>query len=107
MFFFSLTMAVGLMIFAAISPSITIRSFVDFINRITSDSTDDDLARSLGLEPPARDGNVDVLTNRQTGGLPNRHLIGSGEELDDQIVMFNPSIFDHFKLLLCDSFYLN
>jgi transglutaminase-like putative cysteine protease len=87
MFFFSLIMAVGLMIFAAISPSITIRSFVDFIDKITSDSTDDDLARSLGLEPPARGGNVDVLTNRQTGGLPNRHLIGSGEELDDQIVM--------------------
>ncbi len=87
MFFLSLIMALGLMIFAAISPSITIQSFVDFINRITSDSTDDDLARSLGLEPQARDGNVDVLTNRQTGGLPNRHLIGSGEELNDQIVM--------------------
>jgi len=87
MFFFSLIMAVGLMIFAAISPSFTIRSIVDFINRITSDSTDDDLARSLGLEPQSRDENVDVLTNRQTGGLPNRNLIGTGEELDDQIVM--------------------
>jgi transglutaminase-like putative cysteine protease len=88
MIFFSVVMAVSLMAFAAISPSITVRSIVDFIDRITSDNIDeDDLVRSLGLEPSGRDGNVSVLDSRQSGGLPNRHLIGSGEELGDQIVM--------------------
>ncbi len=85
---FSLAMAFGLMLFAIISPSFSIRSIVEFIDRITSDNiNEDDLVRSLGLEPPPKSGNVNVLDSRQSGGLPNRHLIGSGEELSDQIVM--------------------
>ncbi len=77
------------MVFTAFSPSVSIRSIVDFINRITSNTVnDDDLARSLGLEPQARrDGSIGILDSRQNGGLPNRHLIGSNEELGDQIVM--------------------
>ncbi len=88
MLVFSLAMAFGLMLFAAISPSVSIQSIVEFINRITSDNiNEDDLVRSLGLEPPPKSGNVNVLDSRQRGGLPNRHLIGTGEELSDQIVM--------------------
>jgi transglutaminase-like putative cysteine protease len=85
---FSLALAVFMMAFAAISPSFSIRRIVDFINRITSDNIDEDeLVRSLGLEPPAQSGSVNVLDSRQHGGLPNRHLIGGGDELGDQIVM--------------------
>ncbi len=88
MLFFAVVMSVALMIFAAISPSITIRSIVDFIDRITSDNiNEDDLVRSLGLEPVGREGAVNVLDSRQAGGLPNRHLIGSGEELGSELVM--------------------
>lgn len=88
MLFFSVLMAVVLMLFATISPSITIRSIVDFIDRITSDNiSEDDLVRSLGLEPVGREGRVSVLDSRQSGGLPNRHLIGSGEELGTELVM--------------------
>jgi hypothetical protein len=87
MMVFSITLAIGLMVFASFSPSISIESIVDFINRITSDTKDDDLARSLGLEPPKRPGNVNVLDSKRVGGLPNQHLVNSGEELSDQIVM--------------------
>ncbi|RLD02138.1 MAG: hypothetical protein DRI46_01295 [Chloroflexi bacterium] len=88
MVFLAVIMAVALMLFAAISPSITIRGIVDFIDRITSDHVnEDDLVRSLGLEPVGKEGAVSVLDNRQSGGLPNRHLIGSGEELGTQLVM--------------------
>ena len=88
MLVFTITMAFIVMAFAALSPSVSIRSIVDFINRITSDNVnEDDLVRSLGLEPPGRAGNINILDSRQSGGLPNRHLIGSGEELSDQIVM--------------------
>ena len=85
---FSLALAFILMAFAAISPSFSIRRIVDYINRITSDNIDEDeLVRSLGLEPPAQSGSVNVLDSRQHGGLPNRHLIGGGDELGEQIVM--------------------
>ncbi len=88
MVFFSVALAVVLMLFAAISPSITIRRIVDFIDRVTSGNVDeDDLVRSLGLEPVGREGAVSVLNSRQSGGLPNRHLIGSGEELGTELVM--------------------
>jgi len=88
MLFFSVVMAVVLMIFATISPSITIRSIVDYIERITSDNiSEDDLVRSLGLEPVGKEGAVSVLDSRQSGGLPNRHLIGTGEELGSELVM--------------------
>ena len=76
------------MLFATISPSISIRKIVDFIDRITSEVVnEDELVRSLGLEPATKPGNANILDERQMGGLPNRHLIGTGEELGDQIVM--------------------
>jgi transglutaminase-like putative cysteine protease len=85
---FSLALAFFMMVYAAISPSFTIRKIVDYFNRITSDNIDEDeLVRSLGLEPPSQPGSVNVLASRQHGGLPNRHLIGTGEELGEEIVM--------------------
>lgn len=88
MLVFTIAMAFAVMVLAASSPSVSIRSIVDFIDRITSDNVnEDDLVRSLGLEPPGRAGNINILDSRQSGGLPNRHLIVSGEELSDQIVL--------------------
>jgi len=85
---FSFMLAIGLMVFAAISPSFSIRSIVDYINRITADTVDEDsLAHSLGLDPPPKLIDVSILDSQRRGGLPNRHLIGSGEELSDQLVM--------------------
>ena len=85
---FSIILAISLMLFATISPSISIRKIVDFIDRITSEVVnEDELVRSLGLEPATKPGNANILDERQMGGLPNRHLIGTGEELGDQIVM--------------------
>ncbi|MCJ7716166.1 MAG: hypothetical protein MUO54_06565 [Anaerolineales bacterium] len=81
-------LAFGLMLFSAINPSFSIRSIVDFINRFTEEKiNDDDIARSLGIENPADQMFLDILSQLQLGGLPNRHLIGSKPELGNQVVM--------------------
>jgi transglutaminase-like putative cysteine protease len=47
------------------------------------------VARSLGLQP--RPGQPAVFDRVRVGGLPRRHLIGSGPELSQQVVMIiNP-----------------
>jgi len=85
---FSFILAIGLMIFASFSPSFSIRRIVDFINRITADTVnEDDLVHSLGLDPPPKPKDISVFDSRQWGGLPNEHLIGSGDELSDQLMM--------------------
>ena len=84
----TLLLAVVLMSLAAVSPSISVQNIKDAINRLTQNRIDDDdLARSLGLEPPRVTANVNVLDNQQWGGLPNRHLIGNNPKLSDQVVM--------------------
>jgi transglutaminase-like putative cysteine protease len=84
----TLLLAAVLMSVAAVSPSVSIQNITDAINRLTKDRIDDDdLARSLGLEPPRVTANVNVLDNQKWGGLPNQHLIGSNPKLSDQVVM--------------------
>lgn len=84
----TLILALGMMLFSAVSPSFTIKSIREFFNRITDNQVnEDDFVRSLGIEPQPDPSTVSVLDSRRSGGLPNRHLIGSGEELSDQVVM--------------------
>jgi len=84
----AVVLAFGLMIFSAINPSFSIRSIVDFINRFTEDKINDgEIARSLGIINQADHKFLDILSQLQLGGLPNRHLIGSQPELGDQVVM--------------------
>lgn len=84
----TLLLAVVLMSLAAVSPSISVQNITDAINRLTQNRIDDDdLVRSLGLEPPRVTTNVNVFDNQQWGGLPNRHLIGNNPKLSDQVVM--------------------
>ena len=81
-------LAIGLMMFSTINPSFTIRRIVNFINRITAENIDDqEIARSLGIEPQSDTTVVNAISEAQTGGLPNRHLIGSDPDLSDQPVM--------------------
>lgn len=84
----AVVLAFGLMIFSAINPSFSIRSIVDFINRFTEDKINDgEIARSLGIINQADNKLLDILSQLQIGGLPNRHLIGSLPELGNQVVM--------------------
>ncbi len=84
----TLLLAAGLMSLAALSPSVSMENITDAINRLTKNKIDDDdLARSLGLEPPRVTANLNVFDNQQWGGLPNQHLIGNNPKLSDQVVM--------------------
>lgn len=84
----TLLLAVVLMSLAAAFPSISVENITDAINRLSRNSIDDeDLARSLGLDPPRVTANINVFDNQKWGGLPNLHLVGSNPELSDQVVM--------------------
>ena len=84
----ALSFSLGLMLVSIISPSISIRSIEDYINRFReSRSTDQGIARSFGLEPQSGSEEYDILNDRRYGSLPNKHLLGTGPELSDQVVM--------------------
>ncbi|MEA3350173.1 MAG: transglutaminase-like domain-containing protein [Chloroflexota bacterium] len=84
----AILLMLGLMVFSAITPSISIRHIANHIRNLAEGRVNDqDIARSLGLEPRPGTESVDVLDTRQSGGLPNQHLIGSEEELSDRVVM--------------------
>jgi transglutaminase-like putative cysteine protease/uncharacterized protein (DUF58 family) len=85
----SIGLTLGLMIFALITPSISIDSITDFVRNLSGQGTAEDssIARTLGLENQSGDLEVDKLDTVRVGGLPNQHLIGSGSELSEQVVM--------------------
>ena len=76
----------ALVLFSLITPSISIEKITNFFRPSTS-AHNPKVARSLGLESQAESVEVDVLEASRDGGLPNEHLIGSGSELSDQVVM--------------------
>jgi transglutaminase-like putative cysteine protease len=87
----SFILAGGLMFFSAISPSFTIDRIKDYYTRI-SENNDDELARSVGIEPEPRPNPrdprvVNVFDNMRDGGLPNQHLVGVQPDVLDQLIM--------------------
>jgi transglutaminase-like putative cysteine protease len=76
----------GLVLFSLITPSISIEKITSFFKPSAS-TNDPKVARSLGLVSQAEVVEVDILDASREGGLPNEHLIGSGSELSDQVVM--------------------
>ncbi len=80
-------LTLGLMIFAILTPSISLHKIIDFAKGGPRRSpAGQNVANSFGLESQA-EGEVDILETSRAGGLPNEHLIGSGAELKDQVVM--------------------
>jgi transglutaminase-like putative cysteine protease len=86
-------MAVGLSMMltfvAAVTPSISVYRIVEFVQSLSQEPAEEEAARSLGLEPDAEAAQTayTILDARRSGGLPTRHLIGSGPELSEQVVM--------------------
>ncbi len=76
----------ALILLAAISPSISIPQIVHSIEQRGIPSTDNHgLSESLGLSPPpALQTAFDTM---RWAGLPREHLMGSGPELSQQVVM--------------------
>lgn len=84
----AVSLAVLLMFAAAITPSVSLKEIVDRFRDPDKEFDDGgELARSLGIEPAPKIVPQDVLIRKTRGMLPTDHLIGSGPELSDQLVM--------------------
>ncbi len=83
-------LALVLVIASAIAPTITIEKVTDFVQDLREDRDDEEaekVAQSLGLEQKPVPRDVKPLEQMQSTGLPRSHLIGSGPELSQQIVL--------------------
>jgi len=81
-------LTIGLMVFSLITPSISIDRITDIFQQVAGErAIYPEVAQSLGLENQSEDQEIDTLDARREGGLPNQHLIGSGSELEDIVVM--------------------
>jgi transglutaminase-like putative cysteine protease len=81
------SLTLGLMAISLITPSISIERIAEIIRERMGQTAAEagGVVNSLGLE--GEPGEVDILDASRAGGLPNSHLIGSGVELTDQVVM--------------------
>ncbi len=84
-------LTLGLMGLALIAPSFSIQNITNFLNKITEERDKADagptIAESLGLEQQPLPANPTTIDRARTGGLPRRHLIGSGPDLQRIVVM--------------------
>jgi transglutaminase-like putative cysteine protease len=82
--------SLALVVIAALIPSVSVYRIADLIRNLSPEQVEEgDIARSLGLEPQSGPATIEVhlLDAKRAPGLPTRHLIGSGPELADQLVM--------------------
>jgi transglutaminase-like putative cysteine protease/uncharacterized protein (DUF58 family) len=85
----SILLSIGLMVFSLITPSVSIESIADYARKLSGESVGDEtsVAQSFGFTDQSDETEIDILDSSRAGGLPNEHLIGSGSELSDQVVM--------------------
>ncbi len=77
----------ALVMAGALIPSLSVQDAARFLQRFRSEpeTPQDRIARSLGLEPQSPSGSE--LLYPRSPELPNRHLIGSGPDLAENLVM--------------------
>ena len=82
-----LTMTLSLV--ASVSPVFSIRKLLDLANNLVQSQPGvaEPFGESLGIERPVSTNNPSPLTRLRSGGLPRDHLLGSGPELSEQVVM--------------------
>ncbi len=78
-----------LVIVAALAPSLSVQDVIEFVHRLGDEQTDGSrtFAGSLGMEPRPGREQWTVFDEMRNVGLPRRHLLGSGPELSEQVVM--------------------
>ncbi|MEJ2708140.1 MAG: transglutaminase-like domain-containing protein [Anaerolineales bacterium] len=92
----TIPLVLSLTMLAALSPSLSIQKLSQAIQefksahqpaRDTGDGQNPSLGESLGLKarPPVQ--RQDVFANMRAGGMPRQHLLGTGAELNEQVVM--------------------
>jgi transglutaminase-like putative cysteine protease len=79
-------LSVALVTTAYVVPSISLERIVELAREIGGERSEEAraLAESLGMEQRERT----VFEEIRRGGLPRRHLLGTGPELSEQVVMF-------------------
>jgi transglutaminase-like putative cysteine protease len=89
-FWLALGLSLALVVAAAITPSVSVARIVEWARSLTEvQPAEEEVASSLGLEsqPEPVPAQLTILDARRSGGLPTRHLIGSGPELSERVVM--------------------
>lgn len=83
----AIVLSLALVAMAVLAPSVSVRPVVRFAQRLMLEHLGDgsQLADSLGLEQISGQGIP--LEQARAAGLPRRHLLGSGPELSEQVVM--------------------
>jgi transglutaminase-like putative cysteine protease len=81
-------LSTSMVIVAALTPSISIQDIVDLGKRWTSGTSEDSegYAESLGLSSKPRRERT-AIDNVRVSGLPQEHLLGSGPELSEKVVL--------------------
>jgi transglutaminase-like putative cysteine protease len=84
----TLGMSLALAVVSLLTPSISVYGIVEYVQeRLAESASERNVVRSLGLEPQPDAAQEDVFAGKRDPGLPSRHLIGSGPELAEQVVM--------------------
>jgi len=73
---------------AAVSPSISVQKMIEFARRLGDRVADvQATAEPVGADQPYEFMERDALDSLHAPGLPRRHLVGSGPELSERVVM--------------------
>jgi len=85
----AILLSLSLVAAAAIAPSLSIRKAIEFVQRLDDERAGDveTAAESLGMEQQREQTQQTVFDEVRAAGLPHRHLLGSGPELSEQVVM--------------------
>ncbi len=81
--------AIALVILAAVTPSISYKQLVELFEGMggSGSTSSRELAESVGLQGRV-ERPVDAFAEVRSPGLPRQHLIGSGPELSEELVMY-------------------
>ena len=82
-------LVIGLILLAALAPQVSVRDFMDWANRLGRPVTvvSVPVSDTLGFKPRPTGENEDAWLQRRKGGLPTNHLLGSGPEVSENVVM--------------------
>jgi transglutaminase-like putative cysteine protease len=85
----TVSLSLALVALAALAPSITVQQIAEWAGRLIQEQASEakPVADSLGLKPRSRPATFFDQDQVRAPGLPRRHLIGSGPDLSEQIVM--------------------
>ncbi len=86
----ALLLSLTLVAAAALAPSLSMRRVIEFVQKLDDGRTENvkAVAESLGMEQqPEQIQQRTAFDEMRVAGLPRRHLLGSGPELSEQVVM--------------------